>query len=159
MSALPKRANLNRKVIDATAITESDGWWTGIVRDRVHETGETRLRLERHKNNGGRVDTPHTWRLRPEYWADERDAVDRFEKVGGSSPPAGLPVSDYLEVTEYEEIRSEDGKSIAVVEVEKPTRGRSTRLYHFTSDGTVRQKWTVSKKDWDRVKRRATNSL
>jgi len=40
MTCPPKLADLNRTVIEAIPVDRSNGWWTGLVRDRYTPTGE-----------------------------------------------------------------------------------------------------------------------
>jgi hypothetical protein len=133
-------------VLKTTTVDNSNGWWTGLVRDRDHETGETRLRLERWVNDGGSYNNPHTWRVRPDFWTAERDAVATLQQRGGRTPPASLPIDDHLTPLEYTRIRKDDVRWVAVVRLDRPYGGECVRLYHWDpADGAVRQKWTVGR--------------
>jgi len=148
MMCLPRAADLDRTVIEAIPVKQSSGWWTGLVRDRDHETGETRLRLERLVENQRGVDIPHVWRVRPDFWESERDAVNMLMNGGGSAAPSSLPISDRYTPHEYIPIRKDDVRHVAVVRLQKPS-GWCTRLYHWDArDGSVRQKFTTGQ-PWD----------
>lgn len=158
MTCPPKAAETARTVLEATPVDASDGWWTGLVRDRVEETGETRLRLERWVDNYGSYQNPHTWRVRPDFWAAERDAVATFQKNGGQSPPGNLPIDQFLTPLEYARIRKDGTRWVAVVRLEGP-KGERVRLYHWDPvDESVRQKWTIGR-DWEQLEALATRHL
>jgi hypothetical protein len=158
MTDLPHE-DARREVLDAIPVDVSDGWWTGIVRDREYETGENRLRLERWTESEGGPERPHVWRVRPDYWADEKEAVDRFQKYGGSSPPGNLPIDQSLTPEESRTVRKDDARWVAVVEVSKPWGNDVTRLYHWDiRDGSTKQKWTVGK-SWSTLARKATRLM
>lgn len=140
-------------------VDSSNGWWTGLVRDRDHKTGEIRLRLERWVKNDHSIANPHTWRVRPDYWEDERDAVTAFTSRGGRSPPGDLPINQRLTPMEYTRIRKDDTRWVAVVRVDRPLKGPCVRLYHWNPrDGAVRQKWTIGR-DWSQLESLATRHL
>ncbi|GGN25361.1 hypothetical protein [Halarchaeum nitratireducens] len=159
MTCPPKRADLARTVINATAVDESNGWWTGLVRDRVHDTGEVRLRLERYPPNNSKNRPEHTWRVRPEYWDSERDAVEMFEQYGGETPTGVLPIDDFYTVKEHLPIRKEPTRRVSLVRLEKNWGQTVTRLYHWDPrDGATKQKWTIGR-NWDHLSTLATRKL
>lgn len=88
MTCPPKRADLDRTVINATPVDQSNGWWTGLVRDRAGKTGEVRLRLERYPPNNQKNRPEHTWRIRTDYWDAEREAIELFDRIGGETQRA-----------------------------------------------------------------------
>jgi hypothetical protein len=150
MMCLPREIDLDRTVLETTAVQTSENWWTGLVRDRDHETGETRIRLERLVDNQTKIDMPHVWRVRPDFWSAERDAVTTLTQTGGSTVPGDLPIDDWLTPREYIPIRHDDARRVAVVRVEKPS-GRCVRLYHWNAEtGAVRQKFTTGQ-SWNRL--------
>ncbi|GAB7095625.1 hypothetical protein JCM30237_27790 [Halolamina litorea] len=155
----PARAvDLNRTVLETVAVDDSGDWWTGVVRYRPRHGSGSRLRLERYVENGGGVQLAHRWRVRSEFWTDERDAVARFRKYGGDSPPA-LPISDFFDVREYTEIRNDRTRWVGVSRIEGQYGRDKARLYHWDpSDRTTEQKWTVGK-HWSRLARVATRML
>lgn len=159
MTFKPPAENSGRTVLETTTVDASDEWWTGLVRDREHDTGEIRLRLERWVENDHVLQNPHTWRVRPDFWGDEREAVQQFKRFGGSSPPGMLPIDAHLTPREYDLIRKDDTRWVAVVRVESPYGGDKVRLYHWdASDGSVRQKWTVGRY-WSKLANLATRHL
>lgn len=159
MTCLPRAADTDRTVRETTSVDNSDGWWTGLVRDRDHETGEIRLRLERWVKNSHSIDNPHTWRVRPDFWDAERDAVHRFQSQGGRSPPGDLPIDQHLTPLEYTLVRRDAARWVAVVRVDSPYNGDSTRLYHWDpSDGSVRQKWSIGR-NWSKLENLASRHL
>jgi len=144
MTCLPRAVDLDRTVIEAVPIKTSSDWWTGLVRDRDHETGDIRLRLERLVQDQSGVKIPHVWRVRPDYWELERDAVAMLESQGGIDDTADLPISDRYDVREYVPIRTDEVRRVVVVRMDKPSSGECIRLYHFDAqDGSVRQKFTT----------------
>lgn len=150
--------DLDRTVLETVAVDDSGDWWTGVVRYRPRHGGDSRLRLERYVKDGADVRLAHRWRVRPEFWTDERDAVSQFRKHGGGSPPA-LPISDFFDVREYTEIRNDRARWVGVSRIEGQYGGDKTRLYHWDpADGTTEQKWTVGK-HWSQLARLATRML
>lgn len=149
-----------RTVLDSTTITRSNDWWTGIVHDRNPRTGEERLRLERMTLDSTRGWTNiHTWRIRPEYWSEERRAVARFQNGAGTIDTPSLPLHPDLTATRYLRVRKDHDRWVAVVEIERPYNSSCTRLYHWDpDDGTTRQKWTIGR-DWTRGQNLATRQL
>ncbi|QSX00102.2 hypothetical protein [Haloterrigena alkaliphila] len=159
MTCLPYAADLDRTVLDTWTVDDSNDWWTGLVHDRDHDTGERRLRLERWVDNGNSCSNPHTWRVRPDFWEAERDAVATFERRGGRSPPARLPIDNRLTPLEYTCIRKDDTRWVAVVRVDRPYKSPCIRLYHWNpADAALRQKWTVGR-HWAELKDLATRQL
>jgi hypothetical protein len=159
MTFLPRQADTARTVLNAVSVNASNGWWTGLVRDRDPRTGEIRLRLERWKKNGRKYDNPHTWRVRPDFWEEEAKAVSKFKRLGGESPPGDLPIDEYLSPSEYRLIRKNESRWVAVVRVTDQYNNTRLRLYHWNRrDGSVRQKWTVGR-DWSELKRLADRHL
>jgi len=100
MTCPPKLADLNRTVIEAIPVDRSNGWWTGLVRDRYTPTGELRLRLERYPPGNPKNRPEHIWRIRTDFWETEREAVKIFERKGGKKPSGVLPISDFYTVKE-----------------------------------------------------------
>ena len=159
MTCLPRQADTERTVLNAVPVDDSDGWGTGLVRDRDPRTGETRLRLERWKKNGRNYDNPHTWRVRPDFWDEECEAVSNFKRFGGKSPPGDLPIDQYLSPTEYRLVRKDGDRWVAVVRLDRPYNGERIRLYHWNPrDGSVRQKWTIGR-DWSELAALASRHL
>lgn len=159
MMCIPRAADTARTVLKTMPVNASNDWWTGLVRDRDHETGETRLRLERWADNGGSYTNPHTWRVRPDFWEQERAAVATFKQQGGRAPPANLPIDDHLTPLECMRIRKDDVRWVAIVRIDRPYRSECVRLYHWDSvDGSTRQKWTVGRY-WSKVEDLATQHL
>lgn len=159
MNCPPTHAELNRTVIDATPVDRSDDWWTGLVCDREHRTGEERLRLERYPPDGSKNRPTHSWRIRPEFWAAEREAVERFARVGGEPPSGALPIDDFYTPREHLPIRRDHTRRVELVLIENQWGQTSTRLYHWDpADGSTTQKWTVGKQ-WPRLSRLATRAL
>lgn len=157
MSTIPTAALDSRTVTETIAIDHSDGWWTGLVRDRLHGHTTERLRLERLVHNPGGWQLQHQWRIRPEFWAHERRAVAQFQRTGGDDAPARLPIDDYLTPLEYTQLRrTETGGEIGIVKLSS-TYGTRTRLYHWDGDGKTRQRWTVGR-HWDRLTRRVART-
>lgn len=141
----------DRQIIESTTVDNSNGWWTGVVRDRHPRTGSERVRLERHAPDSDMNRPQHKWRIRPDFWPAERNAVARFERGQGSPAPATLPLHPRLDATRYLEIRRDDHRWVAVVEVDRPKKGLCTRLYHWdASDRSRAQSWTVGEY-WTRV--------
>jgi hypothetical protein len=158
MTCLPRAIDLDRTVLETTPVQTSGDWWTGLVRDRDHESGEIRLRLERLVDNQHRVDIPHVWRVRPDFWSTERDAVSLLKQSGGSTAPDNLPISDRYTPREYIPIRNDDVRRVAVVRLEKPG-GQCIRLYHWDPvDGAVRQKFTTGN-SWQTLVQKADTEL
>jgi len=159
MMCLPRAADTDRTVLETTPVDASNGWWIGLVRDRDHETDEIRIRLERWVDDGGSYENPHTWRVRPDFWEEERFTVATFKQRGGRSPPAGLPIDDHLTPLEYTRIRKDDARWVAVVRVDRPYKGECLRLYHWdAADASMRQKWTVGRY-WSQLEDLATRHL
>lgn len=151
MSDTPPPTN-GRTVLDSTTIDRSEQWWTGLVRDRDPDTGEVRVRLERatlDATDGWTL--VHRWRLRPEYWADERTAVERFQAGGGRTDVPATPVDSRFDVTRYLKIRKDDQRWVAVVELDRPYKSPCTRLYHWElPDEARRQSWTIGR-NWSKT--------
>lgn len=159
MTCLPRAAEADRTVLETVPVDDSNGWWTGLVRDRDHETGEIRLRMERWVRDPPNHGNPHTWRVRPDFWAEERDAVADFDRQGGTSPLRSLPISDRFDVLAHRRVRKDDVRWVAVVRLNPPHKAPLTRLYHWDpTDGAVRQKWTVGQ-HWGRLQELATERL
>lgn len=159
MTCLPKEADTDRTVLNTVSVNISDGWWTGLVRDRAPQSGETRLRLERWSKNGRSYDNPHNWRVRRDFWDEECEAVSNFQKFGGDPPPGTLPIDQYLSPIEYRRVRKDEDRWVAVVQIDRPYKSRCTRLYHWDPlDGSVRQKWTIGR-DWSQLKNLASRHL
>lgn len=159
MTCLPRAADTDRTVLETVPVGNENGWWTGLVRDRENETGEIRLRIERWVRNDHSIDNPHTWRVRPDFWDDERQAVSQMESRGGHSPPGNLPIDQRLTPLEYIRIRKDDVRWVAVVRVDRPFKGPCIRLYHWNAaDESVRQKWTIGR-NWNRIESLATRHL
>jgi hypothetical protein len=143
MMCLPREIDLDRTVLETTAVQTSEDWWTGVVRDRDHETGEERIRLERLVANPNKVDMPHVWRVRPDFWTQEWKAVVSLEHGDGYETPGTLPIDDWLTPREYIPIRNNATRRVAVVRVQTQS-GERVRLYHWDPDsGAVRQKFTT----------------
>lgn len=146
----------DREVLEVKTIDKSDEWWMGVVRDE-HETGEIRVRLEREAWNSKNRSwsNVHVWRVRPEFWKDEVDAVKKVEEGLGEKPP-WTPVDETIDVLEYVKVRKDDSRWVAAVEADSHNWWNSkTRLYHWDpNDGTRRQSWTVGK-NWHKAKRAA----
>lgn len=150
----------DRTVIDSETIRADDDWWEGIVVDRDHESGERRVRLERATcDDGGAWRNVHVWRVRPDYWEDERRAVARFISGAGETSPPAVPVDPWLTVNRYLRVRKDDHRWVAVLEVVRPNKGPCTRLYHWrVRDGATCQKWTTGE-SWGRAEAAATSRL
>jgi len=134
-----------RTVLRTTPIDTDGNWWTGLVEDRDARTGERRLRLERWVDNDSGWLNPHTWRVRPDLWGDERGCVTTFQNQGGRAPPEELPIQDPYQAREYLCVRKGAQRWVAVVRVERPQKSDCTRLYHWDGKGeTTRQKWTIT---------------
>lgn len=145
MKMPPRDDKRNRTILETVPVDNSNGWWTGLVRDRDDRTGERRLRLERWVENESPTN-PHTWRVRPEFWNGEREAVAQMKESGGRRPPGDLPIDQRLKPLGYSCVRKNDDRWVAVVRLERPTRGECVRLYHWNPEnGAVRQKWTVGR--------------
>lgn len=153
----PREADTTRTVIEAIPVTTSSNWWTGLVHDRDDDSDEERLRLERLVENPGGYDRSHTWRIRPEFWEAERDAVTALDhhRVQGQSLPGDLPIDQHLTPREYVCIRKDDVRWVAPVRIDRPYKGECIRLYHWTPEGRLRQKWTVGR-DWSELESLAT---
>lgn len=159
MTCPAKRADLNRTVINATPVDQSNGWWTGIVRDRADKTGETRLRLERYPPDNPKNRPEHTWRIRPDYWDTEREAVEQFDRLGGKKPTDVLPIDDFYTVRKHLPIREERTRRVSVVLIENKWGHTSKRLYHWDPrDDSTKQKWTIGK-EWNHLSSLATRKL
>jgi len=159
MTCLPRAADRTRTVLETTAVDNSNDWWTGLVQDRDPETGERRLRLERWKDNGGTYDNPHTWRVRPDFWGEERAAVDTFRQQGGRPSLTDLPIDDYLTPLEALRVRKDEVRWVEVVRVQYPQGYDKVRIYHWDPDDeSTRQKWTVGR-NWSQVQDVATRLL
>jgi hypothetical protein len=154
----PKHTKLNRTVIDTIAVDCSNGWWTGLVRDRIETTGEIRLRLERYSPD--RPNRPvTTWRVHPDYWKTEVEAVSNFEQLGQNASTKALPIDDFYTVKKYLLIRDELNRRVSVVRVEDEFNRTKKRLYHWNPhDESTKQKWTIGK-NWNRLSRLATRKL
>ncbi|KAB1196347.1 MULTISPECIES: hypothetical protein [Haloferax] len=150
-----------REILDVKTIDKSDNWWMGVVRDLYLETGEIRVRLEREAwdSNQGAWRNVHVWRVRPEFWNAEVDAVSRVQKGLGESPP-WTPVDETIDVLEYVKVRKDEHRWVAAVEAKSHNWWNSkTRLYHWDpDDGTRKQSWTVGK-NWYKAKRAASVML
>jgi len=159
MTCPPNLADLNRTVLEATPVDRSNGWWTGLVRDRYAPTGEIRLRLERYPPDNPKNRPEHTWRIRKDFWQTEREAVKIFKRKGGEEPAGVLPISNFYTVKEELPIREDSSRRISLVRIEKNWGRTSDRLYHWDpEDGSVKQKWTVGKQ-WNRLSNLATREL
>jgi hypothetical protein len=146
-----------REILSSTTINQNDGWWVGVVRDRDPRTGTIRIRLERLRNDaraGWKV--IHHWRVRPEYWEAECDAVSRFQRGAGTTTPPMTPVHDEVDVLRYLPVRKDEHRWVAVVKVTRPYGSPCTRLYHWeVPSGSLRQKWTICGQ-WERIRDAAT---
>ena len=157
MTCIPREADANREVLKTDPVDDSNGWWTGLVWDRNHDTGEVRIRIERWVENKRGFDNPHTWRIRPDFWEEEHTAVSDLELGKGEVPPDSLPVDNYLTPRRYRLVRKDGVRWVAAVLVERPEKGECVRLYHWDSDGRVRQKWTVGK-HWPELVKKANSA-
>jgi hypothetical protein len=152
MTCLPREGDLDRTVLETMPVQNTGKWWTGVVRDRDHESGEIRIRLERWVDNDHGPDNPHTWRIRPDYWAEEREAVEALEQGRGRAAPSDLSINGRYTPREYIPVRNESARRVAVVRLKKKY-GESVRLYHWDpTNGAVRQKFTTGKYWSDLVK-------
>lgn len=159
MTCPPRTVQNGRTVIEAIPVDNSNGWWTGLVVDRDPETGENRHRLERWVENDHGYNNPHTWRVRPDFWADELEAVAALENNRGRSPPGNLPIDQRLTPIEYKLVRTDETRRVAAVRIDRPLKGECIRLYHWDqSDESVRQKWTIGR-NWSRLSDLATRHL
>lgn len=158
MKCLPRKIDLPRTVLKAVPAHVNDSWWTGIVRDRSHKTGEVRLRLERLVENSDGVTDPHVWRVRPDFWLEEQQAVTTLKHQGGSDVPGDLPIHERYTPREYVPVRHDDTRRVVAVRLDKPS-GRCIRLYHWDADdGTVYQKFTTGQ-HWDDLTTYANRNL
>lgn len=158
MMCLPRAVDLNRTVLETTAIETYGDWWMGIVRDRDHKSGETRLRLERLVKNDSGVDMPHVWRVRPDFWQRERGAVSTLKRGGGAPAPETLPISNRFTPREYIDVRCDGKRHVAAVRLQKPS-GQCIRLYHWDPDtDAVRQKFTTGQ-SWNKLAQVASRKL
>jgi hypothetical protein len=159
MTCPPRAADSDRTVLETRPVDSSNDWWTGLVRDRDPQTGEHRLRLERWVDNGDRYDNPHTWRVRPDYWGQERTAVQTLEQHNGRAPPADLPIDDRLTPLEYTQVRKDEQRWVAAVRVDRRYKDECLRLYHWDpADESNRQKWTIGR-HWHQLEAIATKQL
>lgn len=158
MTCPPRAADTDRTVLQTTTVNANNGWWTGIVQDRDPD-GETRLQLERWVNNEGEYDNPHTWRVRPDFWNEERATVSRFQQEAGRNGPTNLPIDDYLTPLEAKRVRKDDVRWVEVVRVANSSGYEKVRIYHWDpADGSTRQKWTVGQ-TWSQLEDLATRHL
>ncbi len=159
MTCPPNEGKSNRTVLNTIPVAVSGDWWTGLVRDRDDKTEEERLRMERWVANKHGYSNPHTWRVRPDYWSAELNAVTQLERRKGQSPPGNLPLDSRLTPLEYVLVRRDETRWVAVVRLDRPYKGECLRLYHWNpADGSVRQKWTVGR-DWSQLTDLATRHL
>lgn len=49
----------------------------------------------------------HTWRIQPDYWDAEREAVELFDRIGGETPTGVLPIDDFYTVKKHFPIRED----------------------------------------------------
>lgn len=156
-----------RTVIDVQTISANGQWWSGIVHDRERTSGEERVRLEMRlcdavKGWSGK----HTWRVRPDYWAEERELVDSFghREIGGNVP--ANPLDTNCKVNGFRTVRKSDRRWVALVEMSYSC-GYRRRLYHWElpagersqpQNWRRRQVWNTNKQ-WDRTKRVANRWL
>jgi hypothetical protein len=159
MMCLPRAVDLDRTVLKTTAVHTSGDWWTGLVRDHDHESGETRLRLERLVENENSVDIPHVWRVRPDFWERERSAVSALKQGDGFAAPSDLPIHGRYTAHKYVPVRTDEVRRVAAVRLEKPSGYQCTRLYHWDADDdTVCQKFTAGQ-PWSDLVRQADTQL
>lgn len=160
MTCLPRAVDRNRTVLETIPVKTSSNWWTGLVRDRDHDTGETRLRLERLVENQSGIRMPHVWRVRPDCWEAERNAVSRLKVSGGLTDTTNLPISDRFTLHEYIPIRNKRKRRVAAVRIEKPSSKEQIRLYHWDpEDGSIRQKFTTGQSWGDLVAKANTQRV
>lgn len=150
----------SRDVLESTTINKSDEWWTGVVRDRDPKTGEIRVRLERMTlDDIEGWKTVHTWRVRPDFWDEERKAVAKFRRGAGTTSPPATPTHPDIDVQRYLRVRKDSDRWVAVVRAESPYRPPFTRLYHWRlPDESTCQKWTIGD-NWTRERDLATRQL
>jgi len=159
MTCPPRESDKSRTVIEAIPVDQSNGWWTGLVIDRDPDTGEIRHRLERWVENDHGYENPHTWRVRPDYWEGEQEAVQMLQDRHGRFPPGNLPINQRLTPVEYWPVRRDEVRRVVAVRLDRPFKGECIRLYHWDqSDESVRQKWTVGR-EWSRLSDLATHHV
>jgi len=159
MTCPPKQSTSDRTVEEAISVGDSGKWWTGLVLDTDPDSGERRIRLERWVRNGHSHNNPHTWRVRPDYWAEEMAAITSLKQDGGHSPPGDLPIDERYSVSEYLPIRRDDTRRVVAVRLDRPFKSDTLRLYHFDpTTQRVRQKWSVGR-DWERISKLATRHV
>lgn len=143
---------------DGSEFRESIGykdnlWWTGLVWDQAPRTGEERLRLMRAVRNQSGWQSKQTWRLRPDYWSAEAEAVAKVQNGGGRTDPPATPTDPTINVKRYLEVRRDGTRWVAAVRAFNENKGRTqTRLYHWDPDAWARRQcWTVGP-TWKKVK-------
>lgn len=160
MSVTPP-IEITRTVETSTTIDRSSEWWSMVVDDRT-EYGERRVRLELYyQDTTEGWKRIHTWRVRPDYWDAEVDAVAAFRQgSGGSGRVPANPIDPYLDVHRFQTVRKEHGRWVAVAEVsERGSSYRKTRLYHWSlPDESHCQSWNVNW-TWDNARSLATRRL